>query len=135
MTDDQYLGCAQKPCEPAEEDIGSMGVAFENFSVKRGDPSARAARPDQTKTSPEAKADDEKESASIGEGKTSRGNAKITKNVTQRISVDKMAHKHKVRGYAYDMQDHTEGSVAMYLELSGKHGSTFHPVATHTVPW
>ena len=93
MGDNQYLACAQKTLEPAEEDIDRMGAAFENFSVKRGDPSARAAHPDLTKTGPEAKALDEKESINIDleddtirEGKTSRGNVKVTKNVAQRSS-------------------------------------------------
>ena len=47
MVDSQYLGRTQKECIPAEEeDVERMGAAFENFAVKRGDPSARVAHPD-----------------------------------------------------------------------------------------
>ena len=45
LIDNQYLGCAQKACTPAAEDVERMGAAFENFAVKRGDPSARVAHP------------------------------------------------------------------------------------------
>ena len=137
MWENQYLGCAQKPLEPAEEDIEKMGAAFENFLVERGGCSARAAHPDNNKTGPESKFLDEKGSHKIEldddfirEGKTSRGNVKILKDVAKRISSGKTERKHKVRGYAYDMQGHTELSVTRYLELSGKHDSSLHPVAT-----
>ena len=46
------------------------------------------------------------------------------------ITSVKTERKHPVRGHAYDMQGHTEASVQRYLELSGKHQSTLHPVAT-----
>ena len=97
MVDNQYLGCAQKEIIPAEEDVERMGAAFENFAVKRGDPSARVAHPDLRKgdfdvSETDVKVVDEKESGSIEldlnysrDGKTSRGNTKVTKmshNVT-----------------------------------------------------
>ena len=50
MTVGQYLGCAQKEIEPEEEDIERMSAVFENFSVKRGDASARVARPELRKS-------------------------------------------------------------------------------------
>lgn len=31
MADNQYLGCAQKPCVPAEQDVERMGAAFEKL--------------------------------------------------------------------------------------------------------
>lgn len=66
--------------------------------MKRGDQSARVAHPDLRKESLETKVVDEKDSISIEldenqirEGKTSRGNTKITKNVTPRIRTGKTA--------------------------------------------
>ena len=92
MWGNQYLGCAQKPLEPAEEDIEKMGAAFENFSVKRGGCSVRTARPDSNKTGPDKVLDEkgshkvELDDGFIREGKTSRGNVKVYKDVTKRIS-------------------------------------------------
>ena len=124
---------AHKALIPDEENVEKMGAAFANFSVKRGDCAARAAHPD--KNGPDKVVDTQGSEKIdldnlIREGKTFRGNTKISKDVTKRTSSVKTERKHPIRGYAYDMQGHTEASVQRYLELSGKHQSTLHPVAT-----
>ena len=69
--------------------------------------------------------------ASQKEGKTSRGNQKVVRNVLKHSnSVGRASRKHKVRGYAYDMAGHTRASVDRYLELAGKPVSSLQPVAT-----
>lgn len=100
-----------------------MGAAFENFPLKRGDCAARAAHPDPQKHGPD-KVLDEKGSDKIAldgnlirEGKTSRGNVNVSRDVTKRSSSGKSERIHPVRGYSYDMQSHTEASVLRYLEF------------------
>lgn len=143
MVDNQFLGCAQQQIIPAEEDVERIGAAFENFAAKPGDPSARVTHQDLRKgdvdvSETDVKVLDEKESGSVEldlnysrDGETSCGNTEVTKHVTVRNnSIGKTVSKHQVRGYAYDMQGHTEGSVQKYLEFSGKHKSSLQPVAT-----
>ena len=150
MTVSQYLGCAQKEIQPEEEDIERMSAAFENCSVERGDCSARVAHPELRKSqgdvmSTKDKVTDEAHSENIEldpglrsegnsshtEGNTSRGNAKIVRDVLKHSNSEgRSSHKRKVKGYAYDMQGHTHASVERYLELAGKPVSSLQPVAT-----
>ena len=46
IVDNQYLGQAQREIEPMEADVERMGKAFEKFSVKKGEASARVAHPE-----------------------------------------------------------------------------------------
>ena len=65
------------------------------------------------------------------EGNTSCGNTKVTKDFLKHTNREgRASRKRKVRDYAYDMQGHTQASVARYLELAGKPVSSLQPVAT-----
>ena len=70
-------------------------------------------------------------SPNFKEGKTSRGNQKVVRDVMKHPnSKGRATSATKVRGYAYDMAGHTRASVERYLELAGKPMSSLQPVAT-----
>lgn len=118
--------------------------------MKCGDCSARVAHPELRKSQGEVLSTAEKifdeahlenielhpnakgeGNSSQREGKTSRGNQRVVKNVVKHSNSEgRSSRKRKVRGYAYDMQGHTQASVERYLELAGKPVSSLQPVAT-----
>ena len=119
-----------------------MSAAFEFFSIKPGEKSARVAHPDLRKygenfESKKLGCKDEKASQPVdlsqySKEKTSSGNYKKINNPL--VRKDGSTGKHtNVRGYAYDMCGHTSGSVDRYLELSGKTRASLKPVSTHCI--
>ena len=116
-----------------------MRAAFENFSIKPGEQSARVAHPDlrrdgEDSDSKKIGCKDERATPPIdlseySKQKTSSGNLKNINNPL--VRKDGKTGKHTgVRGYAYDMCGHTSGSVDRYLELSGKTRGSLKPVST-----